>query len=298
MARQSIQNAFLLLAVAVIILTPIFELIARNSGFYETYANYQDHSVGENIGYFILAQFMGGWFPLFPNVAASFLGMYFGLAVSDGKFEKQFLSKNLILGVICAIASLVTFFLMENTEITQFLMSTAGSLVLIVIVFYFIEVRGKGTKFGTKTVGIRRFGNLTLSLWCLQWVMVLFLHVIHLFINLANDTDTRFINGPIYTKQLDGYQSFGVFVIITAIWYLLLWLWEKVDYKGSLEWLTGKIMSKGKKGGDEREGLAYSLYHVESLITEGQEFYSRGQKVGLFVLFFGLMILNVALLLL
>jgi len=55
---------------------------------------------------------------------------------------------------------------------------------------------------------------------------------------------------------LNGGLIFLFFFSSLGFWYLLLKYWEKIEYRGSFEWLLGRL--KGKK--DVGKGMLVSLY--------------------------------------
>ena len=300
--RAKIGQILMLLGVAVIIARPIFIEVAKQyPAFWENpEEGWENRNIFRNLWFLFMAQFMMGWFPLLPNLALSFWGTAIGIELADGKITKEFINRLLKISIIVFVAGIVVVFTMDDRYMNNFFVPTAGSFALLGILLYFIEVRGKGTKLAEKTVSVRRFGNLTLSLWCLQFLMVVPLKLFQAILNGVNNTSIRFVDGPVFNGELDGWTTFVLFTIAIILWHGLLVAWEKIDYKGSFEWLTVKLMTGGKAVKSERASLSYLLFNMQSIIpeSEGQEYYSRRGKIGMFMLIFIYMLGNVAIMLL
>jgi hypothetical protein len=293
-----IIKILIIIGVLIIILRPILLELAKlipdfyglKAGTTDTYEfknladGWTERNMGLNILYFFLAPWVYGWFPFAPNIAASFFGTAIGIQLATGEIPKKFLNRIIQASALFFIAGIVVLFTLNERYLDGFLIPTAGSLMLMVILLYFIEVRGKGTKLAKKTVSFRRFGNLGLTIWCLQWMMVLILQFIQVMLNWVNNTNIAFIDGPIFQSELSGWHTLLLILIIIPIWHFILWAWEEIDFKGSLEWMTVKIMSRGKPGASERGSLSNVLYNVESVIEKGEEYYTRPHKILLFVI--------------
>lgn len=294
---QKRNLVFIVLGIIIICIRPIAVEIAKlDPQFWDNPSRYwQDLTAIQTFLYFIGAQWVIRYNPLLPNLSLSFFGTVIGFQIAENKLDKKMLNRMLQASAIFVIAGFVIALTYDERGLNDFLIPSAGSLVALVIFLYFVEIRGKGDVFAKKTVFFRRFGVLTLTLWCLQWLMVFPLQIFHVILNLINQTNETFVNGPVYNGELDGWTTFGLFLVVTLMWHIILVLWEKIKFKGSLEWLTVKLMTHGKQIKGDRMDLTYPLYNCESIISEGQEFYSRKQKIGIFVLFFVYMIVNLVL---
>ncbi|MHA1887144.1 MAG: hypothetical protein ACTSX0_03905 [Promethearchaeota archaeon] len=284
-----------IICIAFIVLTPIVLIIFENIPGLKGYPNrtLEERSFILNVLYFFLSPIANGWYPIFPGVSIFFLGMIIGMEFSEGNFSKKFLNKIILTSIIYFVVGLLWYFLIENDKYNNdMLIPTAGSLLGLVILIYFIEIRGKGTAFAKKTIFFRRFGNLSLTIWALQWTMMIYLRIVHLiFYGLS----IPFIDGPIFNAELSGNATWGLFFGMIPIWFLFLWGWERANYKGSLEWLFAKGVSKDSSKVD----LKFALRNVESVIPaeKAQKFYHPWEIVGIFFLLLIFMIGSLAVLL-
>ncbi|MHA1474803.1 MAG: hypothetical protein ACTSQ5_06410 [Promethearchaeota archaeon] len=284
-----------IICVAFIVLTPIVLMIFENIPGLKGYPNrsLDERSFLVNVIYVFLSPIANGWYPIFPGVSIFFLGMIIGIEFSEGNFSKKFLNKIIFTSLVYFIVGLLWYFLFEDDKYNNdMLIPIAGSLLGLVILIYFIEIRGKGTAFAKKTVFFRRFGNLSLTIWALQWTMMIYLRIIYL---IFYGTSIPFIDGPIFNAELSGNATWGLFFGMIPIWFLFLWSWERVNYKGSLEWLFARVVSKDSSKVD----LKFALHNVESVIPEekGQKFYGPWEIVGIFFLLLIFMIGSLAVLL-
>ena len=287
-----------IIGIAFIVLTPIVLIIFENIPGLLGKPNYtlEERTFWVNLLYVFLSPIANGWYPIFPGVSIFFLGMIIGIEFSEGNFSKKFLNKIIFTSLVYFVVGLLWYFLFENDKYNNdMLIPTAGSLLGLVIVIYFIEIRGKGNAFANAKISVffRRFGNLSLTIWALQWTMMIYLRIVHL---IFYGTSIPFIDGPIFNSELSGNATWGLFFGMIPIWFLLLWVWEKANYKGSLEWLFAKVVSKDSSKVD----LKFALHNVESVIPEeeGQKFYGPWELVGIFFLLLIYMIGSLAVLLL
>ncbi len=270
-----------IICIAFIALTPIVLMIFENIPGLAGKPNYtlEERTFWVNLLYVFLSPIANGWYPMFPGVSIFFLGMIIGIEFSEGNFSKKFLNKIIYISLVYFVVGILWYFIFEDDRYTNdMLIPTAGSLLGLVIMIYFIEIRGKGTSFARKTVFFRRFGNLSLTIWALQWTMMIYLRIVHLIFYGTSS----FINGPIFNAEMSGNVTWGLFFGMIPIWFLLLWGWEHANYKGSLEWLFARIVSKDSSKVD----LKFALHNVESVIPEekAQKFYGPWELVGIFFL--------------
>jgi hypothetical protein len=192
------------------------------------------------------------------------------------------------------IGGFILSFLPDAYHLDELLLNTAGSFILLVLTVYLIEVRGKAEKFSKHPAArfFLRFGLITLTLWCLQWVMVFPLLVSHAINNGLTQSTISFLNGPFMNKGLTGWQLCGYLILIIAMWAFLLWGWGKINYKYSFEWITVKLLSRGHNEASQRLNFTETIYNVQSMIDQPQHYYSKGNIALLFFIFFVFAVLS------
>jgi hypothetical protein len=107
----------------------------------------------------------------------------------------------------------------------QFLAVNGFSIMLLMFLLRAVEFRGKGKKFADNTKFIRRFGIVAFSNYNNQWIYFVVFCI----------TSSIIYFTPY--ALLPWYGVFLTMILTYGIYYLILWLWEKAKYIGSLEWV-------------------------------------------------------------
>ena len=143
----------------------------------------------------------------------------------------------------------------------QFLVTNGWALMATLAILYAVEFRGKGKAFAEKTKFIRRFGFIAFTNYNQQSIYPFVNFIIpSLFFGtgavatwLNNVTSTGptvqwlSLTGGWWQSGLAPYGKtlwFGTLVQIVItflIYHILMRLWEKVNYRGSLEWIIATI---------------------------------------------------------
>ena len=210
--------------------------------------------------------------PIFPYLAVSFIGSIIGIVISKPKEEisKKFPRNMFLVGLAMFVAGLLGIgysiisvmnaqgfdsaidffmvfinhrawspdFVLLNPTLTsippfswlgQFLAVNGFSLMLIMFLFRAIEFRGKSKQFADKTKFVRRFGLVAFSNYNNQWIYFVVFCV----------TSSIIFFTPY--ALLPWYGVFLTIILTYAVYYLILWAWEKIKYTGSLEWVIRTI---------------------------------------------------------
>ena len=239
--------------------------------------------------------------PLFPYLAVSFMGTMIGIGLAQpdkGLFKgffKFWFMVGLIMFVVGAVGVIVMItgmldnfdraaeiyryisfhrhwapdFLPELTWISylwQFLSTNGFSLLGTITFIYLVEFRGKGYKFGEKTKFFRRFGFVAFTCYNMQYIYPFVNFIFPQYLGLAA-----------YARLLWGGAFLQILVTI-LLYHMILTVWEKANYRGSLEWflaffssylIPGKKNSKAKpQSWKERGDLAVDggFYNVDWII--------------------------------
>lgn len=275
---KKLTKQYIILAVVVLALTPLMWYLADlivpgypydiddKTGRILMYAEIGKSSIWDVIIRFILAPFAAAWEPIFPYLAASFLGTIIGIYLSqekkdvDRSYIKKYLKFGLlmfVIGAIGVIINLVWVVLQQGIDpaldvyidisehrswtleengvpflgwLFQFLLLNGFSICGITMVIRSVEFRGRGKKLADQTKFIRRLGFVAFTAYTMQYIY-----------NFA-----FFIVSSIFTAP---YVRMGWGPVMLAlglsllIYHGLTWLWEKISYVGSMEWMIGTIAS-------------------------------------------------------
>jgi hypothetical protein len=143
----------------------------------------------------------------------------------------------------------------------QFCSVTGWGLMATLAMLYFVEFRGKGKQFADKTRFVRRFGFVAFSNYNQQyiytstgfWVPQLFFGMGAVAQWLNNITNGGFISRWLnldtgwWQSGLGAYHPtlwFATFFqigVTLLIYHVVMRLWEKANYRGSIEWFMGTI---------------------------------------------------------
>lgn len=222
----------------------------------------QDRDFWTNFGFFLLFPLIGRVFPIFPNLIYTIFGIYLGEILAKGELPEGFFKKViyasiglLIIGIPLALINTENSFLKNVFEVPLVL---DGILLMIFIFFYLVEFRGKAKPFAGKTVLIRKFGLLTLTIWCLQWIMPLVLKIIYLIESSLDPSMPAFRESKYWTGGFTGWEFWGFFFCFIALYSIIIVLWSKKNYVGSIEWMIAKAIGRSQK-----LDLDKSIYNVE-----------------------------------
>jgi len=166
----------------------------------------------------------------------------------------------LFLFITAIISGLILGFSLDADNLFLFSFVAAGEIAIGTLILQLVDYRGKAEKFGKKTTFFRRFNMLLLTIWSFQWVTI--------FPVLIFDAVTGW--GALDGK-LNGYQLLLLLAIVVLFWYLIVKLWEKVEFKGSFEWLTITILSKGRADAGDRLKIQEILYNPEPIVIREKD---------------------------
>ncbi len=130
----------------------------------------------------------------------------------------------------------------------QFCSVTGWGLMATVAMLYVVEFRGKGKKFADKTKFVRRFGFIAFSNYNQQYIMTSTgFWVPQLF--FGTGVVAAWLNQKLgwWQSGLGAYSKtlwFGIFLQIgftILIYQIVMKVWEKAKYRGSIEWFMGTI---------------------------------------------------------
>ncbi len=321
--QQWVSNRLLLAALIMLILTPFMVTLSRTFPYYYT-AGWETRGLGWNILYFFINSIFRGTGPAFPFAVFGVVGALIGFRISSGNIEKAYANRWLAAAIAVFVGGLLVYLLrvaelhvvlnaasgtlpyyfIESVYDTgEKVMLLGGSLLIMLILVYMIDVRGKAREFAQRTVSVRRFGLVSLTVFSLQWIVSGLLVVYHITTNAITGATTEFLQGNFSAGWFDFQRAPGLlawqfvfwFLITLAIWHVFLWLWGKTEFKGSFEWLTVKLISKGRKDAGERMNMSASLYEVEPIVEKPQNYWGRGRIIAMAALFYAMAAIEVAL---
>ncbi len=204
--------------------------------------------------------------PLFPFLAVSFIGSIVGIYIIKQKNEPgpkstKPIKRGILLGFILAIVGLffVVILLLTSTggdffgdtlnllswgfDVTKinfemnimwlpwFVMVTGSQIGAILLVIRLVEYSGRAEGFAKRTLFFRRFGFVAFSVYTFQFFDVIPVFLLTLIPGI-----------PSYGLQIfDPIMIWVAMLLIIVFWYVILALWEKVNYAFGMEWFIAKL---------------------------------------------------------
>lgn len=298
--KKHIPLVLLFLFIGFIAVTPgIIELFKLNPIIWNNLQlGWQDRSAGMNILFFFLTPFIRRFTPIFPNFSASAFGAIIAFRFSQEGIQKKFLSWLVLCSIIIMLAGITLAYVetlgyprLQDYQLGAFLQTFSGAILYILFFIYFFEIRGTQRTIKYSKLW-RRFGIFTLSIWCLQWLIILPAWLVQIILNWISGTWTKFSESPLINNGLNIWQFALALVFITGFYYGILLLWEKIHYIGTFEWMTVKLISGSHKGASNRLDMEQSFYYVESYVPERINMYKWWQLTLVFLMFIGFAIVN------
>lgn len=204
--------------------------------------------------------------PIFPYLAISFVGSIIGLKLSqpkeeiDKSFPKKMMFGGLITWIIGSIGVVVVIITVMDSEgidtalnlykdisfhrhwapdknsyvpvlawVWQFLTLNGFGLMGIMLMFRLVEFRGRSEQFAKKTTFIRRFGFVAFTNYAYQWIYWIVWYLFTIAIGL-----------PPYSRLNWGLMAI-MLLLGLGVYHIILRLWEKARYIGSIEWCIASI---------------------------------------------------------
>jgi hypothetical protein len=264
-----IREIFLLLGILIILAEPrIIQSLQQVSGYWShPDRNWRTQGLKTNLLYLLLTPLGIGWFPMFPNTALTCFGVILGMEFREGKFRPRTMVLFVFSSMIFLFLSLYYWKVDDNRNLREFFLSASGSLVFISFLLYFIDYRGSGTRFARKTKVFGRMGQISFSLWSMQWLMIVFVLIVQKIMDKRNNTKTAIMDSIFVNQGLTGWQTWLMFFIMVFIYHGITYLWQKGKFILSIEWIISKLISTNKKAGSEKTNMADVIDHSVSFIS-------------------------------
>jgi len=247
--------------------TPPYDLLVYylrdTSPYHYTWPSEALQSVNASFSTYLYVLIAGDLYPFFPFLTTTFIGSIVGIFLSMDKPPRR-TPLYLGLGVLAIfIAAVLHIFFDPNFDITFerpnmgfYLILLGCQLGCVAILLRLVEFRGRGEKFGNRSIikYFRKWGIIAMTMFSLQIYMLVPRAIFYpIFdsiygLNVVSEQFNRFIHYPLAEVWVFGFA----FVTILAFDFLL-WLWSKVNYTGSYEWIITKVTSgKGLKASVSR----------------------------------------------
>ncbi|MHA2358001.1 MAG: hypothetical protein ACXABK_04450 [Candidatus Heimdallarchaeaceae archaeon] len=274
--KRNILIYLVLAAIAIVITIPIWSMSTGYGGIttVQEWGIIQQintapsgNSFREIVIKFFMLPIAGRPEPLLPYLATSFIGSIIGILMArDKPWKKElrigsYFALSLIVSGLAGSAVMIAngkqdvFIMFEqawNLPALQawlpwFIFSLGVQIIAVLFFVKVIEFRGRGQEFANNRIVkyIRMHGFVALSIYNYQ-----FLDTIPRWFLVLIGKDSAGGTVPICANCLQDNTLWGPWVLFVMVvnfllWYLILFLWEKVNYIGGFEWIINVIAGFG-----------------------------------------------------
>ncbi|MHA1889628.1 MAG: hypothetical protein ACTSYS_01455 [Promethearchaeota archaeon] len=255
MSRKKISVILISIALIVIALEPISQLILKSTFGTDTFSNdIETAPFGEQLIKLILVPFVGRLTPLVPFFSCAAFGLLISININDNNVKPSLLRKSLYTGLMFVVSSIIlgAIFGFEFGDRERYIFYHVFILGLeimsLTFLLYIIDFRKKTRIdiFIKATTWVRRFGVMTLTLWMLQYFMVFPI----MLMEIITGWPMIGLKPGVEGGNLVDWQLGIVMLLLFFMWHFILKAWQKVNFKGSFEWLTASVMSGRTSSGD------------------------------------------------
>ena len=198
-----------------------------------------------------------GQFGLIPMAAIPFFGVIFGLLFVTKSSKKQILKFGLIAIVgmlLLALGFLGIYGIPDLTLPYWPVAMVAFNLMLMILVTTLMIIRydcsstEKRLKYAKRTIFFRRFSMITLSMFVFESIIAVL---------WAKLFTLLFVDPFPFNVVADLIFLFCVL----ATWYVIARLWEKINFKYSIEWFMVQIIARMQGRSSQKLNVESVLYH-------------------------------------
>jgi len=246
------------LATSIVLITDLMKKMLRPI-WLESYLN------GEHFKGSLLGVLIGDTYPFFPFAGYALYGVMFGIAYAENLNKKRVIISGTVGGGAYLIAGSILLAILGHPPVEEIFQTLPmqwsylqiGFLILISTFLFYVHHLKDESKlkkiFQNRT--IRRFGLLSLTIF--------------MFEPLAGTLIKSLLLDPLFPNwsQYPALAfTYGTLLII--FWHGILKLSERVRFKGTIEWLNGKITSVLTRRDASRLNIYNNLYPEEIMIKD------------------------------
>lgn len=246
---------------------------------------YTWNSVGEFFLKLILSAFIGVEQPILPFMATTCIGGLIGYLLAQEKVSEKLPRRGMLIGLGLIIAGAIVLILDFDAFSVDFnvfptwfyLLSTGIELIFLMALLRMVEfsrrvaLSEKMNNFVKKTRVARRWGMISLTLFMWQ----VFPEFLMRFLgNIVTGGQIEFMD----RGEAGGLASIIMIAVVLIVWDLIIRLWEKAEFKGTMEYIMTMLVLKFA-GGRKAEGknvaarmdIENVLYGPEPIIFVGED---------------------------
>jgi hypothetical protein len=201
---------------------------------------------GNILSMIFLSPFIIGKFPIFPHLSYAFFGAYFGVAFAQQNRDPKWILKSLLRfwAILLSMGVVIITFTITIGELNTWYFAWGQKLFQLGFFFLLFWLGMKSIDYQPRQVQEKRLkwmqplitlGRVSLTVFILEGLLAVSLQ--------------RLI-APIWPNWNSSPGNAAFFGLINiAAWAVIITVWKKVDFAGSLEWMSSWLVRKfsGKK---------------------------------------------------
>ena len=241
--KRAIRN-LIILTISIFVLSFLFDLTNPDPYAYGRILL----SEGNYFVYYIYTQIFVARFSICPVMAFGAVGAIFGILFADDKMSKQMWKYALIISGVCfsifGIGMINNFSIVENfaknhMELPMRFLNLGLQVWVLVFQAKLHDFRSENKKpireksiLGRFTKILKRYSSLSLTIFLLEsFLSIIFYRILLAVTGLSRIDDNAGL--------LVGFVLFCI-----TIWFLIINIWDKYNYKYSAEWMIGKAKKR------------------------------------------------------
>ncbi len=237
---------------------------ASENAYHLTWPSMDMQVENASFGTYLMMVLTGDYYPLFPYLITSLVGVGFGIVLAMEKPPKRLplwgLLTTIILGAIGGITATFMHFDInfERPTFPFFFMLLASQVGLMTLLLWLVEFRGKSQKFGNRIIVkyFRIWGVLSLSIFVLQIYHLVPYAIFNPAFKTVNLLADEFGQGGEYWVLLLAF--------ITVLFFdLIVWIWARFNFVLSFEWMIQRLSSLSTKEKPDKLNFKKILNEVE-----------------------------------
>jgi hypothetical protein len=258
----------MIIGLAIVGLTPLLDWIFQIHAYPSKIDEYWEE--GKYLVAYLVSLITGPRHSIFPYAAYGPFGAIFGTMILRKVDKKKFMTFGFVFGAIFVAIGLLLWIplgvpsLNEPKYSPNLYIMDIGLLfwliTLFTVLFYYRDYKTR-VNIANKTVFVRRYSMATLTIFMFE--SPISTGIAQLF----NLMFSPLIPMGIVTNEIFGFIVY--LPLVFFLWHFILKSWEKVNFKGSIEWIANEIV--GRLRGRKSDKLNVQKILYDPISSEKEE---------------------------
>jgi hypothetical protein len=260
---NAIYWIFMIIGVVIVALTPLLDWIFQVHIYPSKIDEYWEE--GKYVLTYLVSLITGPRHSIFPYAAYGPFGAIFGTMILRKVIKKRLMIFGFVCGAIFTILGIILWIPLGVPILNEPKYSPNLYILDIGLLFCFITLfitlfeyrdHESRVKIAQKTVFVRRYSMATMTIFVFE--SLLSTGIAQLF----NLTFSSLVPAGIVTNKIFGFIVY--LPLVFFLWHFILKGWEKVNFKGSIEWITNEIVGRLRGRKSDKLNVQKILYNPVS----------------------------------